>query len=161
MRNPKLLEAIAIILSLHGGKLFSKTKLVKILYLIEKAYFENHHKPLLGLKFKSYFYGPYTKEIDEALESLRSLRLVKIQNEESFFTGRSYYVIQLLTVPNPNFGILSNEERKFITEFTKNYVEKNLDDILEEVYNTEEYKRTPFGEEIHFGAETSFYSPQK
>ena len=154
MKNLKLFEAIAIIISLHGGKLFSKTKLVKILYLIEKAFFEKYHKPLFGLKFKSYFYGPYSKEIDEALEELRNLGFIGIQNEESLLTGRNYYVIQLFAAPN--FEALSNEEREFIASLTRNYVEKSLDDILEEVYSTEEYKRTPFGEEIHFGARASF-----
>ena len=157
MENRKLLEVIALILSLHGGRLFSKAKLVKILYLIERFYFGKYNKPLLGLKFKSYFYGPYTDEIDKALASLRDSGFIGMRYEESFYSGRNYYAIQLLSVPN--FGELTGEEREEIANFIKNYVDKSLDDILEEVYSTEEYKKTPFGEEIRF--ESSFFSPSK
>ena len=144
----KLQEAIGVILKAHGGKIHSKTKLVKILYLLERYYAGKYGHPLLNLSFKSYFYGPYTEEIEEALSEMEENGYIRVSPVQSYITGNKYYNISLIAIPD--YGKLSREDRKVIRNFIRerNLVNRSLDDILDEVYDTEEYKRTPFGEVI-------------
>ena len=144
----KLQETIGLILEAHGGKIHSKTKLVKILYLLERYYAAEYRQPLLNLSFKSYFYGPYTEEIEEALSEMEENGYIRVSPVQSYITGNKYYNISLIAIPD--YGKLSREDRKVIRNFIRerNLVNRSLDDILDEVYETEEYKRTPFGEVI-------------
>jgi len=145
-RNETLLEVIGIIIQAHGGILYSKTKLVKLLYLIDRHFAKKYGRTLTGIEYKSYFYGPYSDEIEEALNYLNEQGFVKILYEESPFTGVPYYVLKLINLPN--FGSLTEEERKTVINIVKTYARKSLDEILDEVYDTEEYNNTPFGRVI-------------
>ena len=49
---------------------FGKTKLVKLLYLIDVENYRRRRRTLSGLEWRFYHYGPYAFEIDEALEEL-------------------------------------------------------------------------------------------
>jgi len=144
----KLQEVIGLILKAHGGRIHSKTKLVKILYLLERYYVVAYGHPLLNLSFKSYFYGPYTDEIEEVLSYMEQKGFITISPVQSALTGNKYYNIYLIDAPD--YGALSIEDRKNIFSFINenDFVNRPLDDILNEVYETEEYKRTPFGEVI-------------
>ena len=146
-RNKKLLEVIGLILQEHGGVLYSKTKLVKLLYLLDRHFVQQRNMPLTGIKYKSYFYGPYSEEIDVALKYLQEKGFLRIKVSENFF-GIPYYIIELTSFPD--FKALTDEEVKEIRNFVSKYVDKSLDEILEEVYETKEYKETEFGEVIKF-----------
>jgi uncharacterized protein YwgA len=49
---------------------FGKTKLVKLLYLIDIDNYRSRGEKLTGLNWKFYYYGPYSAEIDDALKKL-------------------------------------------------------------------------------------------
>ncbi len=144
----KLMETIGLIISSHGGIIHSKTKLVKLIYLIDLISKKKNNYKITEATYKSYFYGPYSEDIDIALHQLKDLELIDVYEDFSLYTGRQYYTIKLKDLPN--FGALSEEEKKLIRNITSRYKNKPLDEILEEVYNTEEFSRTNFGEEISF-----------
>jgi len=146
--NKKLSEIIGLILSVHGGVLHSKTKLVKLLYLLDLKAIKELGRTLTGVKFKSYFYGPYSDEIDEVLNYLEELGFISIDKNFSFYTGKEYIVYKLNNVPN--FNALTFEEKNFIRDVIKNYKDKDLEEILMEVYSSEPYIQSEFGEEIKF-----------
>ena len=50
---------------------FGKTKLVKLLYLTDAAYYRSYRTQLTGLSWIFHHYGPYAFGIDAALKSLR------------------------------------------------------------------------------------------
>ena len=52
-RNKKLLEVIRLILQEHGGVLYSKTKLVKLLYLLGRHFVQQRNMPLTGKSIKA------------------------------------------------------------------------------------------------------------
>ena len=153
----KVLEVIGLILSIHGGKIYSKTKLIKLLYLLDLQFAKESGIPLTGIEYKSYFYGPYSEDIEDALKSLEKLGFLEVTQEKSTFTGKLYYVLKLLDLPR--FNKLTEKEKEKIRKLVSRYIDSSLDDILDEVYETEEYKNTPFGEVIHIGA--PFHSSQK
>lgn len=49
---------------------FGKTKLVKLLYLVDVAHYRSRRRQLTGLSWIFHHYGPYAFEIDAALKSL-------------------------------------------------------------------------------------------
>ena len=53
-----------------AGASVGKTKLVKLLYLIDVENWRRRQKTLTGLEWQFYHYGPYAFEIDDALEEL-------------------------------------------------------------------------------------------
>jgi len=62
---------ILLLLRLAGGELCCKTKIMKLLFLVEKVY------GVTGAKFKPYKYGPWSKDVEEALKRLKKLDLVE------------------------------------------------------------------------------------
>lgn len=148
VENKKLLEVIGIVLQLHNGRLYSKTKLVKLLYLLDRHFANKYGRSLTGLRYTSYFYGPYSDDIESALDYLARMGYITIRYEEGFY-GSPYYVLTL--VEPPRFSALTDQEATEVREFVSNYVDKSLEDILEEVYDTEEYKNAEFGEVIELG----------
>ena len=142
-------EVIGLTLTTHGGKMQSKTRLINLLYLIDLHFARNFGSPLTGLEYRSYFYGPYPESIDSVLEYLRSSGFLKITQEKDAETGRLYYTFKLLDLPQ--FGRLTVKEKEEIRKIASQYVYNLTDDILEKVYETKEYIKTPFGEVINFG----------
>jgi hypothetical protein len=49
---------------------FGKTKLVKLLYLIDIESYRRYSRRLTGLDWLFYHYGPYALEIDQALKQI-------------------------------------------------------------------------------------------
>jgi len=142
----KLKNIILLILKLHGNKLYFKTKLVKLLYLLDLHFNKKFKHPLTNLQYKCYFYGPYSKEIEKVLNSLENENIIHIKEVFDFFSDKNYYVIELKELPVLNK--LSEEEKKEISNFVKKYANKSLSEILEKVYNTPPFKRASFGETI-------------
>ncbi len=62
---------ILLILKAAGGKVCCKTKIMKILFLLEKVY------GITGVKFEPYSYGPWSKDVKGALRRLVELGLVE------------------------------------------------------------------------------------
>ncbi len=62
---------ILLILKAAGGEVCCKTKIMKILFLLERVY------GVIGVKFEPYDYGPWSKEVEDALRRLVELGLIE------------------------------------------------------------------------------------
>jgi uncharacterized protein YwgA len=72
MKNLRPVELwILLILKAAGGEVCCKTKIMKILFLLERIY------GIIGVKFRPYDYGPWSKEVEGALERLVELGLIE------------------------------------------------------------------------------------
>ena len=47
-----------------------KTRLIKLLYLLDVEYYRNYKKTYTGLDWKYYKFGPYAFEVDKICESI-------------------------------------------------------------------------------------------
>jgi len=138
-------EIIAFILRLMGGKAYSKIKLVKLLYLLDVMYARNGQSHFSGVEFKSYYFGPYSDEIEESLNFLKYHGYIDISQylgEE----GNMYYVLTLHDMPE--FGCLSGQEKSQIQQFLLPLVQRSLNELLDITYATKEYQQTDFREVI-------------
>ncbi|NES01220.1 MAG: hypothetical protein F6J86_46955 [Symploca sp. SIO1B1] len=141
----RISEVIALILRLMGGYIFAKTKLVKIVYLLDVIQARQGNKNFSTAIYKSYYYGPYSDDIDDAINLLTDFGYVEI-GQESRFDGNTYYTFTLKDTPC--FGELSQKEKNDISQDISQFRDIKLKQILEVVYSTKEYDNTQFGEEV-------------
>jgi len=143
----RIAEIISYILQLLGGKEYSKTKIVKLLYMLDVCYSKKYKKSFTEITFKSYFYGPYSSDIEDAIELLINLGCVSVNRVQSeYYNDKEYYIFKLNSIPD--FGLLKNKDKRYIQIFLQDYLHLSLSDLLDRVYETEEYKKADFGDKI-------------
>ncbi|AEX85572.1 hypothetical protein Marpi_1162 [Marinitoga piezophila KA3] len=137
----------AIILEvLNEAKTLTKTKLVKILFLIDLYYNKMRGKKLSTLDYTLYFYGPYPAEIEKILGYLKAFDYINFEERLSY-EGKRYYLISISKEFKEN-KLLTDEEKAFIKNVVNRYSRKDLDEILKEVYAMDKVKNGKFGEVI-------------
>lgn len=141
----RISEIIAFILRLMGGRAYSKTKLVKLLYLLDVMYARNNISNFSGVEFKSYYYGPYSDDIDESLQFLEDLGYISISRRVNM-EGNTYYCFELHSIPE--FGQLDGREKSEIQRLLYPLIDRSLDELLDITYATKEYRQTDFNEVI-------------
>jgi uncharacterized protein YwgA len=142
----RISEILAFVLHLMKNReVFSKTKLAKLLYLLDVVKSRQGVPKFTGIEYTSYYYGPFSDDIEESLSLLNALGHISA-DERTGFNGNSYYHIKLNQLPN--FGCLTDQEKKDIKNILSPLISRDLNDVLGIAYNTKEYKETPFGEVI-------------
>jgi uncharacterized protein YwgA len=145
-RIERIAEIIAYVLQLVGGQLFSKTKLVKLLYLLDVTESRKQRNGgFTQIEFKSYYYGPYSEDIENGLSLLSEMGAISVGQRTSM-DGNPYYHIKLHSVPD--FGHLRDEDRRRIRAALSPLLNLNLQQLLDIAYETEEYSDVDFGEVI-------------
>ena len=131
---------ILLILKAAGGEVCCKTKIMKILFLLEKVY------GITGARFEPYIYGPWSKDVEDALRRLVELGLVEervLQKppEGPEHTGLMYLyrltekgrkVVEKIPLKDPKWKLPYSD-----VEF---FVEWDVRDLMEYIYvNYPEY----------------------
>jgi hypothetical protein len=89
-RIAELIPAVVSYVTKQGGYV-TKTKLLKLLYLIDVDFYRAHRTTLTGFQWKYFHLGPWTNEVDPILEelvaasSLQETRSDKSEYETRFF----------------------------------------------------------------------------
>ena len=132
------------------GAGFGKTKLVKLLYLMDVENYRRRQETISGLEWRFYHYGPYAFEIDSALNEL-SFDLP----QESFTTESGYKVIAFRPERSlkPSLGkyVRSLSELRLVNRVIRDWGETELNALLDHVYfYTEPMKHARRGELLEF-----------
>ena len=145
-RKFRIAEILGLLLKACGGRCITKTKLMKLMYLMDYHFARKQKVPSFsGARYISYFYGPYSDDVEEALTLLQELGHVR-QTVDSNVFAEPYYVYILEKLPN--FGELNDRERVEILNFFKRHAHLDHREAREKAYATKAYKRTKFGEQI-------------
>lgn len=127
----------------------TKTKLVKLCYLVDLRAKHKTGETLSGLKYISYHYGPYAPEISQALKDLKGFEIDEVVFQTAYaspFEPIGYcYLPGRFHRGNPN---LKPDEKELAEAVLKEYADSNLQTILEKVYSTKEFKQKKFGEVV-------------
>jgi hypothetical protein len=143
----KISEIIALVISIFNGEIYSKTKLVKLLYLIDVVFARKYNKAFSGISYKSYYYGPYSEDIEKAIKLLQDLKYITTEQYQAS-DGTNYYRFKLNSMPY--FSSLTAAERSEVKDILSPFVTMDLKDIVQVAYNTKEYKQTDFNNTIQF-----------
>lgn len=114
------------------GAGFGKTKLVKLLYLIDVENYRRRRKTLSGLEWRFYHYGPYAFEIDEALDALA---LEVPQETVAMKSGRNAIVFRPDRNLNPSLADhIQLRELRLVNRIIQEWGETDLNSLLNHVY---------------------------
>ena len=147
-RNAKIeriSEILSLILHLMRGEAFSKTKLVKLIYLLDVIQSRKGSHNFSGVDFRSYYYGPYSEDLEESISLLANLGYISVTPNQSD-SGNPYYHFKLNALPN--FGRLTDEEKLQMKEYLMPLIELNSKQLLNISYDTKEYRQVELGEAI-------------
>lgn len=149
-RFSKLQECVIYIVYRLGRVI--RTRIVKLLYLVDLESFKQLKRPLTGLTYKSYYYGPYSPEIIESVKKLFGFEIT----EECVTTedGDICYVYKI--GPNPRFTkdppeFFTGKEKLVIEQVISKFGNIPLNELLNHVYATPAFKKTPLGRPIKLG----------
>jgi uncharacterized protein YwgA len=148
LKIEKISEIIAFVISIFNGEIDSKTKLVKLLYLIDVVFARKYKKTFSGISYKSYYYGPYSEDIEKALKLLQDFKYLTVEAYQGL-DGTNYYRFKLNSMPS--FNALTEVERSEVKNIVPPFVLMPLKDIIQVAYNTKEYKQTDFNNIIQLG----------
>ncbi|AKI96733.1 hypothetical protein IX53_01625 [Kosmotoga pacifica] len=142
-------ELILNVLKLAGP--ITKTKLVKLLFLIDNEASAKINKKISSFAYVKYFYGPYPPELEDILSYLSAKGIIHY-NENISCNGRRYY---LISIDSPEYqkrgemaNIFSEKEEQIIRSIVNKYKDKSLEDILESVYALDSVEKATFGADI-------------
>jgi hypothetical protein len=76
--DPNLIPAVLTYIQEHDG-FATKTKLLKLLYLLDIEEYRQRRKTLTGFHWIFYHYGPWTPEYDDALNELQRLDKITLK----------------------------------------------------------------------------------
>ncbi|MBI4669435.1 MAG: SocA family protein [Elusimicrobia bacterium] len=125
----------------------SDTRLTKLLYLVDLYHAEIYGRPLTEIKFKRYFYGPWSPDISRIKEILMSKGVLKEKRGKT-----QYGKIATITKPMLNqVNVYLSSEAVGVAEAVLNdWDNKSTDDIVEYVKTRPPFVMTSFDEEIDF-----------
>ena len=132
------------------GAGFGKTKLVKLLYLMDVENYRRRQETISGLEWCFYHYGPYAFEIDSVLNEL-SFDIP----QESFTTESGYKAIAFRPERSlkPRLGkyVRSLSELRLVNRVVRDWGETELNVLLDHVYfYTEPMKHARRGDILDF-----------
>jgi len=128
----------------------TRTKVVKILYLIDVEYYRRHGSTLSQLPWKFLHYGPYTMEIEPLLKSL------SLGEEEIVVKDRRRVFTYKVEQPETLDSLLSLPNRMMIEKIIERWALESLYKLLDYVYfETEPMQGAVRGELLDFSTITS------
>lgn len=133
----------------------AKTRLIKLLYLIEIEYYKHYQKRLTDLKWQFYHYGPYASEIESILDSpdIEEIPFV-LKGGKS---GSQYDFTE-----NEIKAYVSSEIKRLIDYIVKDWGETDLNKLLDYVYfETEPMKDAKRGDLLDFTKIKPWKPPEK
>lgn len=135
-----------ILLAIHFGAdddgKITKTKLAKLLYLSDFAWFYEHLHPMSGMRYRRIRYGPVPKEYFLAIEEL-------LDEHQIHISGTQAQMIRA-TEKNPPTSGLSREEQALIRKICRKWKGRNTADIVEFTHAQLPWKLCGDNEEIPY-----------
>lgn len=122
----------------------AKTRLIKLLYLLEIEYYKHNQKRLTDLKWQFYHYGPYTSEIESILGSPDIGEIPFVSRDGRI--GNQYDLTEDEAKSHVN-----PEIKRLINYVVKDWGETDLNKLLDYVYfETEPMKDAKRGDLLDF-----------
>ena len=133
----KLEAAIEYVLRKSRRRL-TRTEIVKYLYLADLSHFERYGRTLTGLDYSYYYYGPFNRDILNALERMdgKSIRETSHVADD----GSEYYLYEPVG-RIPSSDALSKEERAILNSVIVKWRGRPLRELLKYVYDKTEPMR--------------------
>ena len=127
--------------AMKDGKI-TKTKLAKLVYLVDFANFYKFLVPMTGFEYKKLPFGPVTVEFFSVLEYMM---VHGILSEEKKGTANLFYLIE-----EPERDLLSETEIKLIREIAQKWCQHNTESIVDFTHEQLPWKISRYNEVIPY-----------
>lgn len=107
-----------------------KTKLAKLLYLADFAWFYERLESMSGMQYRRLRYGPVPDVYFRALEELFENGKINIEKE-----GEAFMVSPAGSTPKVDLGLISKEESELIHKIAKKWRGKRTQEIVDFTHN--------------------------
>lgn len=146
----KYLEMIILVLGLVSGDgKTPKTKLAKILYLADFAWFYEYLKPMSAMSYRKIEYGPVPDQFFRAISELQDSGDIQIEQKE-YGEGTTSLISLNARREKIVFTKLSKEEIALIKLIVKKWDSKSTRDIVQFTHEQVPYRFTFHGEIIPY-----------
>jgi hypothetical protein len=146
----KLVPAVVSYIEQMGGYV-TKTKLLKLLYLLDVEFYRSHRQTLTGFDWKFFHLGPWTSEFDPMIATL----LASDELSERTATKQEYETKFYHASDDCDFGKLfkSAADEFPLRNVLRTWAESSTGEILDYVYfNTEPMERGIRHERLDFSS---------
>jgi hypothetical protein len=155
----QLVAAILTLIRHHGG-FATKTKLIKLLYLVDVESVRDTGARLTTLDWIFHLYGPWTGEYDDLLSEMQAEGLIEIRAEVATFIN-PLQLVDVAKLPLPVSAYLAT--RHIVERWALEPTKKLLDYVY---FETEPMDNPVRGERLDFSSikprsETPLYRPVK
>jgi DNA-binding XRE family transcriptional regulator len=111
-----------------------KTKLAKLLYLADFAWFYDHLESMSGMQYRKITYGPVPDLFFRAIDELEESGKIVIDRKSD--EGRDMFLIgESESNKNEKISTLSQEEKKLMSDIAKKWKAKKTKDIVNFTHN--------------------------
>jgi len=115
----------AFLRSMGGDRKVPKTKLAKLLYLSDFAWFYNHHESMSGLEYRKIEYGPVPDYYFRLIEELDGDDKISIEHKDKVLL-----ISETRVGEKVDNDLLNSEEKKMIKKIVKRWEDKNTKEIV-------------------------------
>lgn len=117
----------------HDGKV-TKTKLAKLLYLADFAWYYDHLDSMSGMQYKKFAYGPVPDTFFRVFEELEVEGKIIVDRRKE--GDKDYFLItESDSNKNQKVTSISKEEQTLMENIAEKWREKNTDDIVNFTHN--------------------------
>lgn len=148
-RNNKKYEQMlfAFLRVIKNKKKLTKTKLAKLLYLADFAYFYEHHESMSGLPYRKIQYGPVPDYYFSLVEDLDATKKINIKE----MSRGAQIISEARAGERIGDELLGKAERKLITKIAKRWDDKSTAEIVGFAHSQIPYEFADYGEIIPYG----------
>lgn len=159
--NPPIKNLILTIVSqaVEKGGYVTKTKLLKLLYLLDVEFYRLHRQTFTGFNWKFFHLGPWAREFDPIIEELvRSETLLERASTKQEYDTKFFHVAEARNTG----GLFSTfADESLLTSILNTWSDASTGEILDYVYfHTEPMERGVRNEALDFSA-VSQQKPEK
>jgi hypothetical protein len=141
---PRLCKALEYVVDQYGP-IDGRTRLLKLVYLADRAWAKKHGKPYTEANYYRWNHGPFAREVLQALEWLDSVEILERRTPTS--TGFSY---RYHSGERSRLGgvVLDEGFRGLLDEQADRWRNVPLQELLDHVYSDTEFDQAAFGEKL-------------
>ncbi len=136
-----LRDIILYLLQRAGWRGLSKTRLMKLLFLVDAYAVEELGRPVTGVEWRRWYFGPFSKEVLEELEELEYEGLVVEERGE----GYTVYLLDPSVAVEPR---LPERIRGIVDRVLGEWGRLPLDELLAKLYERYGIRSYSLGERI-------------
>ncbi|MCB9810638.1 MAG: DUF4065 domain-containing protein [Candidatus Nomurabacteria bacterium] len=126
-----------------------KTKLAKLLYLTDFAWFYNHLESMSGMEYKKMEFGPVPSDFFQAVEEMEEDGSIKVTHEQK--SGRDMYVItEGRGSAGTDLDELNDKELSLVAKVWQKWKDANTQEIVDFTHKQLPYKIAFEGETVSY-----------